>query len=85
MRITARAVVAELVLSDCWEPSSSVRGQDPRVTDGDLHGAVHPGTGSEVSGVACDSSSCSSAVMLIAVSLGCSVQQGIWRRVALRL
>ena len=48
-------------------------GQDPRVTGGDLLGAVCPRTAFEVSGMAHDSSSCSCAVMLEAVSLGCSV------------
>ena len=38
MRVTARPEVAEFMPSGCWEPSSSVWGQDPRVTDGDLLG-----------------------------------------------
>ena len=46
MRVTAGAGVVEFMLSDCWELSSSVRGWDPRVIDGDLLGAVHTGTGS---------------------------------------
>ena len=70
MMVTARAGVVESMLSDHWEPSSSVGGWDPRVTDSDLLGIVCPGAWSEVSSLACDRSSCSSVVMLVAASQG---------------
>ena len=66
-RVITRVGVAESMLSDCQEPSSSEGGLDPRVTDGNLLGVVHPGTRSEVLSMAHDRSS---VVMLVAASQG---------------
>ena len=38
VRVTARAVVAESMSSDCWKPSSLEGGQGPGLTDGNLFG-----------------------------------------------
>ena len=70
MGVTARAGVAESVLSDHWEPSCLEGGQDPRVTDGDLLGVVCPGAWTKVSNMTHDRSSCISVVMLVAVLQG---------------
>ena len=85
MRVTAGAGVAESALSDHQESSSSEEGQDPRVAGGDLLGVVFPGARSEVSSMAFDRSSCSSAVMLVAGLAGI-LHGGMhrWRKVALR-
>ena len=48
MGVTARAGVAESVLSDLQEPSCSEGGQDPRVSDSNLLGVVCPGAGTKV-------------------------------------
>ena len=66
VRVTARAGVAESMLSDHWEPSSSEGDQDPRVTDGNLLGVVCPGARSEVLSMVHDRGSCSCMVMLVA-------------------
>ena len=76
------AGVAESALSDCQEPSSLEVGWDHRVTDGNLLGVVCPGARSEVLGMTCDRSSCTSAVMLVAASqgyfvVGCMEEGGI--------
>ena len=79
--VTARAGVAETVLSDHWEPSCSERDWDPQVTDGNLFGVVCPGAGTKVSSMTCDRSSCISVVMLVAASqeyfaVGCIKEGG---------
>ena len=62
--------MAKSALSDCWEPSSSEGGWDPRLTDGDLLGVVCPGARSKVLSTVHDISSCSSAVLLVAALQG---------------
>ena len=52
MRVTAGSGVAESMLSNCQEPSSSEGVQDTKVIDGDLLGVVCHGARSEVSSVA---------------------------------
>ena len=70
MGVTAGAGVAKSAISDHQKASCSERGWDPRVTDGNLLGVLCPGAGTKVLSMACDRSSCMSAVMLVAALQG---------------